>query len=190
MKRNIELARFFGPSAGLLDRLALAAGTSLGAGLIPGAPGTMGACVGLPIAYLTAGWPAPYRVAIWTLLTILGVWAAKVIDERMGSSDNQSIVIDETVGLGITAWTAGTHLQTLAAAFVLFRLFDILKPPPIRQVDRWSKIQAIKARVAPPGPKSPWSSCWGGFGVMADDLLAGLEGLLVVFLLQRLDILR
>jgi phosphatidylglycerophosphatase A len=104
------------------------------------------------------------------------------MDEIMGTKDNQSIVMDEVVGLGVTAWTAGHHTSTLIAAFVLFRAFDILKPPPVRQLDRWSKKKASQKGNA----SAAW---WGGFGVMADDLLAGFEALTVIFILQQLGVL-
>jgi phosphatidylglycerophosphatase A len=156
-------------------RLALGIGTALGAGLLPLAPGTMGTLVGVPIAYFTNSWEWPWRVALWGGLTILGTWAAQVFDQTMGTKDNQNIVIDEVVGFGITAWTAGHDFKTLLAAFVLFRFFDVLKPPPVRQMDGWSKKQA--------------SPTWEGFGVMADDMIAGFQGLGLILLLQWLDIL-
>jgi phosphatidylglycerophosphatase A len=152
---------------------ALITATALGAGLAPIAPGTMGTLVGLPIAYATNLWPVAPRVILWLGLTALGTWAAQVFDRMMKTGDNQCIVIDEVVGLGITAWTAGRHATTLAAAFVLFRFFDIVKPPPVRQVDSWSK-------------KHP---AWSGFGVMADDILAGFQALICVMLLQHFQLL-
>ncbi len=155
---------------------AVALGTFGGAGLFPVAPGTMGSVCALPLAYAMAFVPWHLQALFWAALFGAGVWASKVIDEIMGSTDNQIVVIDEVVGLGITAWTAGTHWQTLAASFVLFRLFDITKPPPVRQVDRWSKAKASQG--------SEHSHWWSGFGVMADDLLAGIQALLVVLYFQ------
>jgi phosphatidylglycerophosphatase A len=148
--------------------LALFVATAGGAGLGPKAPGTFGAMVGIPIAYFTREWPVAFRLALWVGLTVIGTWSAQVFDEMMVSTDNQNIVIDEVVGMGITAWTVGDHLWGWVAAFILFRLFDMWKPYPIRFVDRWSK-------------KSPG---WSGFGVMADDILAGFYGLLFMVLLQ------
>ncbi len=149
--------------------------TASGAGLFPVAPGTMGSLVGLPIAYWTQGISPLVRVFFWVALFLLGTWAAQIFDEKMKTQDNQSIVIDEVVGMGIAAWTAGQDLKTWAVAFLAFRFFDILKPPPIRKVDEWSKKQISRK--------------WAGFGVMADDLIAGVEGLLVVILLQKLGFL-
>jgi len=154
---------------------ALFIATAMGAGLFPIAPGTMGTLVAMPLAFLSRDWPGLVRVSFWVGLTILGTWSAKVFDETMGTNDNQNIVIDEVIGLGIAAWTAGSDPKTWLAAFLLFRFFDVLKPPPVRQIDRWSKKQA-----------SPW---WGGFGVIADDIVAGFQGLAVILLLQAFGIL-
>lgn len=166
---------------------AIAVATAGGAGLLPKAPGTFGALVGVPIAYFTNGAPVEARVALWTFLLVIGTWSSKVFDEIMNSKDNQNIVIDEVVGLGITAWTAGTHPLTLLASFIAFRFFDIVKPFPVRQVDTWSHKKASSKNPAnTPGSQAPlW---WGGFGVMADDVLAGFQGLLVILLLQHYGI--
>jgi len=163
--------------------VALLIGTALGAGLFPFAPGTMGTLVGLPLAYFTADSDPALRVLVWTALFAAGVWAARALDLLMGTKDNSSIVIDEVVGLGITAWTAGHHPTTLITAFVLFRIFDIVKPPPIRQLDTWSKKKASEKK----GSKA--ASWWAGFGVMADDVLAGLMSLAIVIALQHFGVL-
>jgi len=157
-------------------------GTALGAGLLPVAPGSFGTLVGVPISYWTNPWPLFPRLILWTALFAAGTWAAKVFDLTMDSKDNQNIVIDEVVGYGITAWTAGTHWPTLIAAFVVFRIFDVIKPPPIRQVDRWSHRQAT-------GVSAETAAWWDGFGVMADDALAGIFGLIVIVLAQHLHLL-
>jgi phosphatidylglycerophosphatase A len=157
--------------------------TALGAGLIPLAPGTWGTIIAIPLAYLSVDWHWGFRVLLWGAIAVIGTWAAAVFDEVMGTGDNQSIVIDEVLGLGITAWTAGHDLKSWIAAFVLFRFFDVVKPPPIRQVDLWSK------KKAKSGSKSGLSRYWGGFGVMADDVLAGFEALAVIAVLQALKIL-
>lgn len=160
---------------------AVAIGTALGAGLVPFAPGTAGTLVAMPLAYFSNTWPCAIRVLLWLGLTVIGTWAAKVFDETMHTSDNQNIVIDEVVGLGITAWTAGQNPSTLIAAFVLFRFFDILKPWPVRLIDSWSKKKASAGT-----PRSQW---YGGFGVMADDIAAGFQGLICILILQALHIL-
>lgn len=164
--------------------LAVTVATALGAGLVPKAPGTMGTLVAIPLAWATRNWDWPPRVALWIGLTALGTWAARVLDSLMGTGDNQCIVIDEVIGLGITSWTlsgTGNSVAGWIAAFLLFRLFDIVKLPPVRQVDQWSKKKALEK-----SPLAPW---WGGFGVIADDIMAGFQGLLVLFLLQYFQFL-
>jgi phosphatidylglycerophosphatase A len=148
--------------------------TACGAGLAPGAPGTMGTLIAMPLAYAARNWYFFPRFGLWLGLTALGTWAAKVFDQTMDSHDNQNIVIDEVVGLGITSWTAGDDYRVWIAAFLLFRFFDVLKPPPVRQIDSWSKKQS--------------SPIWGGFGVMADDIVAGFQGLAVILVLQYLHV--
>ena len=154
---------------------ALFIATTGGAGLFPMAPGTMGAAVGVPFAYWTQAWSWIPRVLFWLSITVIGTWSAKVFDETMETEDNQNIVVDEFVGIGISAWTAGTELKTWLVAFILFRILDALKPPPIRQVDAWSK----KAS----------SSMLRAFGVIADDLVAGFATLAIVLFLQWLHVL-
>lgn len=156
--------------------------TAMGAGFFPVGPGTMGTLAAVPVAYLTAEWEAPFRFLLWLGITAVGTWSAKVVDEVTRTSDNQSIVIDEVVGFGISSWTAGRDAKALLAAFLLFRLFDVVKPLPIRYVDRWSKGRTDDS--------SQLRMYLRGFGVIADDILAGFMALACVFFLQRLDILR
>jgi phosphatidylglycerophosphatase A len=143
--------------------------TAGGAGLLPKMPGTWGTMVGIPIVYFTRDWPISARVALWVGITAIGTWSAQVFDQTMKSTDNQNIVIDEVVGMGITGWTAGNNWQAYLAAFFIFRLFDVWKPYPIRLVDVWSKK----------------SAAWSGFGVMADDILAAVYGLLLMLVIQH-----
>jgi phosphatidylglycerophosphatase A len=173
------------------DFLALIISTFFGAGLAPFAPGTFGTLAAVPIAFLTAHWEWGWRLAFWALLFLAGVWGAQRFDHLCETQDNQNIVIDEVVGLAVTAWPAATDFKSFLAAFVLFRLFDILKPPPVRHIDRWShrreqSLERIAGAIASPKRSSNY---WGGFGVMADDLAAGLQGLLVMLLLQYWNIL-
>lgn len=150
-------------------------GTAGGAGLFPVAPGTVGTLVGLPIAYFSADWNVGFRLTLWSLITLAGTWACKEFDVLMGSNDNQNLVIDEVAGVGITAWSLGASdgWKAWLAAFLIFRFFDVVKIPPVRQIDRWSKK----------------GSAWlGGFGVMADDLAAGVQGFLAVMLLQKFHV--
>lgn len=152
--------------------LAIAGGTAMGAGLFPKMPGTFGSLIALPLAYWSLDWDPLLRLGFWGALLFVGTWSAKVIDEQMGTGDHQTVVMDEVVGIGISTWTlagAGwihSPWALFALAFVLFRIFDIVKVFPVGLVDRWSKTQASRG--------SRW---WGGFGVMADDFLAGFQAL-------------
>ncbi len=161
---------------------AVTVATALGAGLFPLAPGTFGTVVGVVLSYSTNDYSTFLKILIWVSVFLIGTWSAKVIDETMKTGDNQNIVIDEVLGLGISAWTAGTQTKTLIAAFLLFRLFDMVKPFPIRSLDNWSKTKAT-------GGNHEASYWWSGFGVMADDVLAGVYALLIILVLQHLSYL-
>ena len=176
-RRTLHWGRIKGPR----ESIALAIATAGGAGLLPKAPGTFGTAVGVGIAFLSAGWSTPERILLWSALFIAGCWASTVVDETMGTDDNQNIVMDEVVGLGITAWTIGTHPWGLLTSFVVFRFFDIVKPPPVRQIDHWSHRRASQGQSG----VAKWVGRWvGGFGVMADDAAAGFLGLVVMLTLQ------
>jgi len=137
-----------------------------GAGLAPKMPGTVGTLVALPIAWALRayGGDGAWLVAI-TALTLLGIWAAQVTGRHLGAADHGCIVIDEIAAFLLVLFFAGPGPLRQVVAFVLFRFFDIVKPPPIRQLDR-----AMKSAV----------------GVMADDFLAAGYTLLVLALLLRL----
>lgn len=129
-----------------------------GSGLAAKAPGTVGTLAALPFAWLLLQLDFPLYLW-WTAAAFaLGVWASDIACEKLGVHDHGGIVIDEFVGLFVTLLPIAAGLVAfswlaLAAGFVLFRVFDILKPWPIRVLDQ---------RVH------------GGFGVMLDDLVAGL----------------
>ncbi|MDR3607327.1 MAG: phosphatidylglycerophosphatase A [Oligoflexia bacterium] len=156
-------------------------GTAGGAGLVPKMPGTAGSAVAVPLFWYFADWGWPYKLEILVAILLVGTWAAKVFDEAMQTGDNQCIVIDEVLGIGITTFllTRQSTAWEWLAAFVLFRLFDIIKIAPVRQLDRWSKKKAKGG--------SPW---YGGFGVMGDDLLAGVQGLIVMIILNEFHVFR
>lgn len=136
-------------------------------------PGTWGSMAALPLIYYIEAWPPSWRLAFWILFTLAGVWASKVIDELMQTGDNQIIVIDEVSGMGIATWTCAAEPVTLLAAFIAFRFFDMIKLPPVRYLDAWSKNASKHG--------SPWAGAWG---VMGDDLIAGVQALVVVLGLQ------
>lgn len=137
-----------------------------GAGLAPFAPGTFGTLVAIPIALVLERYAgdAGFAAAIVALFAI-GVWASSVTGRNLDVPDHGGIVIDEVVAFLIVLFFAGLSPMRIAFAFLLFRFFDIVKPPPIRQVDAAMK---------------------NGFGVMLDDLVAAGYALLVLALAVRL----
>jgi len=137
-----------------------------GAGLAPVAPGTFGTVVAIPIALVLHRYAgdAVFAAAI-VVLFVVGVWASAVTGRALGVPDHGSIVIDEVVAFLLVLYFAGLTPLRIAFAFALFRFFDIVKPPPIRQVDA-----AMKS----------------GFGVMLDDIVAAGYALLVFALAARM----
>jgi phosphatidylglycerophosphatase A len=153
-------------------RLALAkmVGTALGAGYVGAAQGTVGSLWPVALYYLApAAWldVSPLMTSGVMLLCAAvtyaaGVWAAEVLEHVWGS-DPGRVVIDEVAGMFLTLAFVPLTSLTVWAGFVLFRIFDILKPPPIRALERRG----------------------GGWGVMNDDMLAGLyAGVLLRLLLH------
>lgn len=139
--------------------------TFFGSGLVPKAPGTAGSLAALPMWYGLSFLHPAWSILTFTILLILGVWASKVVEHVSGKSDNQTIVIDEVLGMGI-ACAAATTPSLFWLAFALFRVFDMVKVWPVNFVDRASK-KHFNAWVR-------------AFGVTADDLLAGIQAYLVL----------
>jgi phosphatidylglycerophosphatase A len=137
-----------------------------GAGLSPVAPGTFGTLVAIPLALLLRAFASDTEfVIVVALLLAAGAWAAQVTGRNLGVPDHGAIVIDEIAAFLLILHFVGLDGVRVAAAFVIFRLFDIVKPPPIRQLDAAMK---------------------NGIGVMLDDLLAAGYTLIVFALWQRL----
>jgi phosphatidylglycerophosphatase A len=136
-----------------------------GAGLAPAAPGTFGTLIAIPIAALLRAHASDATFAAAIVgLALIGVWAAQVTGRDLGAADHGAIVWDEVVAFLVVLYFVGDDGVRMAFAFLLFRVFDILKPPPIRQLD-----VALK----------------NGAGVMLDDLLAAGYTLLALALWQR-----
>src|SRR5262245_1349158 len=125
-----------------------------GAGLAPKAPGTFGSLVGLLAAWGVLELPLPWRVALVLAVIGFGVWICGESARRLNRHDDQRIVFDEIAGVLLTSLAVVERsLFAFALVFVFFRLFDIFKPWPIRDVDH---------------------SLRGGLGIMLDDLIAAL----------------
>jgi len=125
-----------------------------GAGLLPRAPGTWGSLVGLAAAWWLLDLPLPWRIGVVVAVIVAGIWICGESARRLGRHDDQRIVLDEIAGVLVTALAVTEKsLVSLALVFVFFRVFDILKPWPIRDVDHSLK---------------------GGLGIMLDDLIAAV----------------
>lgn len=146
------------------DRALLAVATGLGSGYAPVAPGTAGSLVGLGLA-----WPLLTLLPLWGYVAAaaavagLGVVASARAEALLGAKDPGRIVIDEVAGMLVTLIGVPPTWPFLAAGFLLFRAFDILKPFPCRWAER----------------RLP-----GGLGVMGDDLLAGAYACLLLHLVR------
>lgn len=139
---------------------------SFGAGLAPVAPGTWGSLIAFPVYWLISPRLEPVEFLLMLIvLFALGVWACEVTGRAIGVSDHGGMVWDETVAFLLVLFFVPATLPWQAAAFLLFRLFDILKPPPIGYYD-----QKLK----------------NGFGVMLDDLIAASYTLLVLAVMKTL----
>lgn len=145
-----------------LARLIATAGYS---GTVPVAPGTAGSAVGIVLLALvrSSGW-AGFEALVLAALLPVGIWAASVVERDSGQSDPPAVVIDEVAGMWVTllwlpvGWVGGL------AGFLAFRIFDIVKPWPARAAERLP----------------------GGWGVMADDVVAGAYAALTVRVLAWL----
>ena len=137
-----------------------------GSGLAPRAPGTFGTLAAIPIAY--ALWTSTSDVVYLAFvlgLLFVGAWAAQRTGRALGVADHGAIVVDEIVAFLLVLFFVGPAPLRIAFAFALFRLFDIVKPPPIRAIDARMKT---------------------GLGVMVDDIVAAGFALVVYALVARL----
>lgn len=149
-----------------MNKLALLLATWFGCGYAPKGPGTAGSLGGIAAALLLArvAGLAPWHFAVVAAVaTPVGIWAAGRTARIKVSKDPQIVVIDEVLGqwIALAAAAPGNALHLLAA-FVLFRLFDIFKPWPVR------RLEALP----------------GGAGIIADDLMAGVYAAAVLGVLR------
>lgn len=147
------------PKKSLLNPINFIA-TGFGIGMVPFAPGTFGTVLAIPI-YI-AFWRQASLVT-YAVTLIIAIFFSMLICERasknLGVSDHPSIVIDEMVGFWLTMFSVPANILTILLGFILFRIFDITKPWPIRWFDRNVK---------------------GGVGIVLDDLIAGLFSLILL----------
>lgn len=136
-----------------------------GVGLARCAPGTFGTLLAWPFGWLLSSQPAIVALGTVALLFALGIWACGVTGRHLGVHDHGAMVWDEIVAFLLVLAILPAELGWQIAAFVLFRAFDIGKPPPIRWFERRYQ---------------------GGFGAMFDDLLAAGYTLVLLALARRL----
>jgi phosphatidylglycerophosphatase A len=148
-----------------MKKFILLVATGAGVGYLPGMPGTYGSIVGLAAYWgLKNLSPWPYLITLLALI-FLAAWVSTIAEVVFGEKDSQKIVIDEVVGMLVALATIPFSVKAVVLGFVLFRLFDIWKPYPIRLCqERWP----------------------AGWGVVGDDLLAGIYANLLLQLIFRL----
>ncbi len=138
--------------------------TWFGCGYAPVAPGTAGSLAAVAIAMVLNVWFGiqPYWFGILALALLWpGIWSADVVARQAGKKDPGLVVVDEVIGQWVTiAGAARLNWKSWLAAFLLFRLFDIWKPLPVRQLERLP----------------------GGTGIVADDVMAGVYGAIAIFI--------
>jgi phosphatidylglycerophosphatase A len=144
---------------GASTRLRVALATGLGLGYAPLAPGTVGSLPGLLLIGLLVHFGGqPAGVIGFHAVTVVGVWAADAAADRFGRQDPGEVVIDEIGGQMLTLLFLPLHPTIFVLGFLVFRLFDVIKPPPARRME----------------------TLQGGTGIMADDLVAGVYANLVL----------
>jgi phosphatidylglycerophosphatase A len=138
--------------------------TWFGCGLSPIAPGTVGTLGTLPLYFLVRGGGPIAILVTAAIVTAVGIWASNIVVTDSGEEDPQRIVIDEAAGVLVALAAAPPTWTGIALAVGLFRLFDITKPFPARRAERLP----------------------AGWGVVADDLAAGVWAAALVLMLTRI----
>ena len=133
-----------------------------GSGLAPKAPGTFGTLAAVPLFLLLAMLTPTYYLAAVVVMSIAGIYICGKAANDVGVHDHPAIVWDEFVGYFITMFMVPVSWQSVLVGFLLFRVFDILKPWPISFIDKKMS---------------------GGAGIMFDDILAGIFSLVIMHLI-------
>jgi phosphatidylglycerophosphatase A len=142
-----------------VTRLAVFLATAGYCGYFPIAPGTVGSAAGL-VVYLIVWWTHSRSVeaVLIALVFVVGTWAATHAERYFGAIDPGPVVIDEVLGMLITLAFMRVGFAAAIAGFLLFRIFDVIKPWPANRLEHFH----------------------GGFGIMADDAMAGVYSNLVL----------
>jgi phosphatidylglycerophosphatase A len=150
---TVNFKEFFRKAA-LADKLALILSTCFGLGLMPVAQGTFGTLAAIPLAAALASVGPMVGAYFLFFFILLAIWVSARSAISLDKEDPAEVVIDEAAGLLLTLFLLPATAFNLGLGFILFRLFDILKPYPIRRLERMG----------------------GGAGIVLDDLLAGVYG--------------
>lgn len=143
----------------LFRRAAWVIATWFGCGLVPMAPGTVGALGAIPLYWLVIRGGRPGVGAAAVVVTLAGIWAASIVARQLGRKDPQVVVVDEVAGMLVTMLPVPQlSWRAVAVGFVVFRVLDITKPWPIRELE---KLPA-------------------GWGIVLDDVAAGVVGAVVM----------
>jgi phosphatidylglycerophosphatase A len=140
------------------------AATWFGTGFSPVASGTVGTVGAIPLYLLLTRLPLLPYLAVTALFTLAACWISGAAERMFQEQDSGKIVIDEVAGFLVTMTGVTATWQTVLAGFLLFRFFDIVKPPPARYFDRRMK---------------------NGYGVVLDDVAAGVYACLTLHLAAR-----
>jgi len=139
--------------------------TGFGVGYSPVAPGTLGTLVAIPVYYFLSNISSPIYEITLIGFFFLSVWISENAEIFFGKKDDQRIVIDEMMGFLITMLWVPKTMRFIIIGFLLFRFFDILKPFPIRRLEGRHR---------------------GGFGVVLDDVMAGVYGNIILHFLYAI----
>jgi phosphatidylglycerophosphatase A len=141
-----------------MSRIGLLIATAFGLGYAPVAPGTFGSALGVFWYFATRNWSLPAQGLALAALVAAGIWAAGVAAHHFAREDPGHVVVDEVAGQALTLLALPLGAWGALVGFLVFRAFDILKPWPVRQFERLP----------------------GGWGIMADDIMAGVYGWIVL----------
>jgi phosphatidylglycerophosphatase A len=132
-------------------------------GYSPFAPGTVGTLGAIALFYSLSHFPTPVYILFFLGFTIISIWASGEAEGIFGKTDPGQVVTDEVCGYLVTMFLIPPSLRNIILGFLLFRFFDILKPPPTRQLERLP----------------------GGFGIVIDDVFAGIYSNMILQVVTR-----
>lgn len=143
--------------AGWKGKTALILATWFGAGLMPRASGTFGSLAAVPLVLV--GWlGTAWSLSALASIIVIALWSAHRAQELLGKEDPSEVVIDEAAGMAVTLFLVPLSWTNIFLGFFIFRVFDVVKPWPVHQMERLH----------------------GGLGIVADDLMAGIYAHLVM----------